>query len=214
MDSTVPYVKPRLRGVLHQVAFFIAALAGAWLLTRAQGALFWACVVYVIALCGQLGVSASYHRGTWRPDVGRWWRRLDHAFIMVLIAGTATPLFVFTHTERLSFALTVLWIGAGIGVLRALFWVHAPRWIATGLALALAWCMSPYVPELHRSLGDTNTAWLVAGGLLYSVGAVTYATKRPDPWPKTFGYHEVWHTFVVTAAACQFVAIARMVVGG
>ena len=206
--------KPLLRGVLHQVGFFIALLAGLWLLTTAHGTMFWACVVYVIALCGQLAVRASYHRGRWTPDVTRWWRRLDHSFIMILIAGTATPIAVGAHTERIRFLIMTLWIGAAIGVVRAMFWVHAPRWVATGLALAVAGCAWPYVSDIHAALGPVNTWWLIAGGLLYSVGAVSYATKRPDPWPRTFGYHEVWHTFVVLAAACHFVAVARVVNAG
>lgn len=214
MESTASLtVKPRLRGVSHQVAFFVALAAGGWLLSQAHGPLFWACVVYLVTLSGQFAVSAAYHRPTWPPAARQWWRRVDHAFIMLLIAGTGTPLAVALPPESSHSLLLVLWGGATLGVLRALVWITAPKWVATALALALAWFMWPYTTELGAALGDVTVRWVVVGGVLYSIGAVAYATKRPDPWPTTFGYHEVFHAFVILAAACHFVAVARVVVG-
>ncbi|MGV3623330.1 MAG: PAQR family membrane homeostasis protein TrhA [Archangium sp.] len=214
MESTVSaLVKPKLRGWSHQVAFFVAAAAGAWLLSRAEGPLFWACVVYLITLCGQFAVSALYHRPTWQPAARQWWRRLDHAFIMLLIAGTGTPLAVALPPEARHSLLLVLWGGATLGVLRALVWISAPKWVAALLAASLAWLMWPYTTALGAALGDVTVRWIVFGGVLYTLGAVAYAVKKPNPWPATFGYHEVFHAFVILAAACHFVAVARVVVG-
>lgn len=211
MESTAPALKPQLRGVLHQVSFFIAALAGAWLLTRATGSMFWACAVYVVALCGQFAVSALYHRPTWSAHARQWWRRVDHSMIMILIAGTATPLAVGMRTEASRTLLTILWTGAAIGVLRALFWIRAPKWVPVVVALVLAWLIAPFVPDVKATLGQATLTLMVVGGVLYSVGAVVYALKRPDPWPRMFGYHEVFHAFVCLAAVLHFIAVSRVV---
>ncbi|MFT3709876.1 MAG: hemolysin III family protein [Archangium sp.] len=211
MEQAIPLEavpeKPLLRGVSHQIFFFVALAAGAWLLTVARAEQKWACAVYLTALCGQLLVSTLYHRPTWQPAARQWWRRLDHAFIMILIAGTGTPLAVALQGDASRNLLLLLWGGASLGVLRALVWIHAPKPVAAGLALALAWFMSPFLPELRAVLGANGTAWLLAGGILYSVGAIAYATKKPNLWPKVFGYHEVFHAFVILAAACHFVAV-------
>jgi hemolysin III len=203
--------KPRLRGVSHQISFFVAGLAGLWLLTRAQGVMFWGCVVYLMALCGQFAVSALYHRPTWNPDARRWWRRLDHAFIMILIAGTGTPLALAIPKGSSHTLLLVLWVGASIGIFRAMVWIHAPKPVAAVLALALAWFTAPFLPELNAVLGAQAVQWLVVGGVLYSMGAIAYATKRPRLWPAVFGYHEVFHLFVILAAACHFFAVSLVV---
>ena len=206
--------KPQLRGVLHQISFFVALAAGAWLLTRASGAMFWACLVYLVALCGQLAVSALYHRLTWAPKARQWWRRLDHSFIMILIAGTGTPLAVALPTDSTrTFLLLLLWGGAALGVLRAMVWITAPKPLVAVLALALAWFSYPFMPALSTVMGMTSVVWLLGGGVIYSLGAVAYALKRPDPWPTVFGYHEVFHTLVVVGAACHFVTVTRVVLG-
>jgi hemolysin III len=206
-------IKPQLRGVLHQISFFVALAAGTWLLTRASGAMFWACLVYLVALCGQLAVSALYHRVTWDPRARQWWRRLDHSFIMILIAGTGTPLAVALPTDATHTLLFLLWGGAALGVLRALVWITAPKPLVAMLALALAWFSSPFMPVLGAVMGTTSLVWLLVGGVIYSLGAVAYALKRPDPWPAVFGYHEVFHTLVVVGAACHFVTVTRVVLG-
>jgi len=214
MESTVSAIlKPQLRGVSHQVSFFVAAAAGAWLLSQARGAMFWGCVVYLFALCGQFAVSALYHRPTWQPVARQWWRRLDHSFIVILIAGTGTPLALKLPPDDSRALLLVLWVGAGLGVLRALVWITAPKPVAALVALGLAWFTSPFIPALNSGLGTVSVAWLLGGGVLYSLGALAYATKRPNPWPAVFGYHEVFHAFVVLAAACHFVVVARVVTG-
>lgn len=203
--------KPKLRGVFHQVSFFIALAAGGWLLTRAHGTMFWACVVYLVALCGQFAVSALYHRLTWAPKARQWWRRMDHSFIMILIAGTGTPLAVALPSESTRTFLLLLWSGAAIGVIRAMVWITAPKPLVAVLALALAWFSYPFMPALHAAMGTTSVVWFLGGGVVYSLGAVVYALKRPDPWPAVFGYHEVFHTLVCLGAACHFVAVTRVV---
>lgn len=216
METTAPaeaLIKPRLRGVSHQISFFFAAAAGVWLLTQARGALFWGSVVYLFALCGQFAVSALYHRPTWGAKARQWWRRLDHAFIMILIAGTSTPIALALPPESSRSFLLILWGGATLGVLRALVWITAPKPVAAILALVLAWLAAPFVPAINATLGPITVAWILAGGLLYSLGAVAYATRRPNPWPRVFGYHEVFHAFVVLAAAAHFVAVSRVVLG-
>jgi hemolysin III len=214
MESTVPatLIKPQLRGVSHQVSFFVAAAAGAWLLTKASGTMFWGCVVYLFALCGQFAVSALYHRPTWTPAARQWWRRLDHSFIVILIAGTGTPLALELPPDASRSLLLILWVCAGLGVLRALVWIHAPKPVAAIVALGLAWFTSPFIPTLNAALGTASVARLLVGGVLYSLGAVAYATKRPNPWPAVFGYHEVFHAFVVLAAGCHFVSVSLVVV--
>jgi hemolysin III len=206
-------IKPQLRGVLHQVSFFVALAAGAWLLSVAKGPMFWACLVYLVSLCGQFAVSALYHRITWAPGPRAWWRRADHSFIMILIAGTGTPLALALPIESTGPFLMLLWSGAALGVLRALVWITAPKPLVAVLALALAWFSYPFMPSLSTALGPTSVAWFLGGGVVYSLGAAAYAFKRPNPWPHTFGYHEVFHALVVGGACCHFVAVARVVLG-
>lgn len=209
--AAITPVKPRLRGVLHQVSFFVALAAGAVLLARASGALRWASLVYLVTLCGQFAVSALYHRPTWGPTARQWWRRLDHAFIMMLIAGTGTPLAVAMPLESGRGLLLLLWAGAALGVVRALVWITAPKPVVAVLALALAWLSTPFLPAMGRALGPLNIALFLGGGVVYSLGALAYALKRPNPWPAVFGYHEVFHACVALGAAFHFVVVARVV---
>ena len=213
METSQSAPKPQLRGVLHQISFFIALAAGAWLLTRATGTMFWACVVYLVSLTGQFAVSALYHRLTWQPAARQWWRRLDHSFIMILIAGTGTPLAVALPSDSTRSFLILLWSGAALGVLRAMVWITAPKPLVAVLALALAWFSYPFMPALHAMMGTTSVVCFLGGGVVYSLGAVTYALKRPDPWPLVFGYHEVFHTLVVGGAVLHFIAVTRVVLG-
>lgn len=206
-------VKPQLRGVLHQISFFLAAAAGAWLLTRAEGRMSWAVVIYLVSLCGQFAVSALYHRITWQPVARSWWRRLDHSFIMILIAGTGTPLATALPVEAARPLLVLLWSGAGLGVLRALVWISAPKPLVAALALALAWFSVPFMPAMSAAMGPTSLGLFLGGGVVYSLGALTYALKRPNPWPAVFGYHEVFHALVCLGALAHFIAVARVVVG-
>jgi len=211
-DVASPRTKPLLRGVSHEIAAGVA-LAGLVALVllapgpRARvGAL-----VYGLSLVALFSVSALYHRPTWSPRVRLWMRRLDHSAIFLLIAGTFTPLCLLLGDTRAHTMLAVVWAGAGLGVLRALVWPRAPRMVATALYLVLGWAAIPIVPAMYRALGAGSIVLLAAGGLLYSVGAVIYATRRPDPFPKVFGYHELFHALVVGAAGLHFAVAAGAV---
>ncbi|MDP3498928.1 MAG: hemolysin III family protein [Myxococcales bacterium] len=207
--STPPApVKPMLRGVSHQVGFFIALLAGAALVFSATGtAAKLVCAIYAVSLANLLGTSALYHRPTWSLRARARMRRLDHSAIFVLIAGTYTPLALTLPSETARTMLTVAWVGAAIGVARALFWINAPKWVVAVLALTMGWLALLYLPTVGQVAGAPVLWWMGAGGVLYSLGALAYAFRKPDPWPRVFGYHEVFHALVLAAAVCHFVAI-------
>jgi hemolysin III len=198
--------KPQWRGVMHQVGFFVALLGGALLVALTPTARA-ACAVYAVSLAAMLGASAAYHRPNWPPKQRVWMRRLDHAAIFILIAGTATPFALALHGAARVHFLGLMWGGAGVGVMRALFWIQAPKVLVAVLALALGWAATPFLPTIAAALGTATIAWLAAGGVAYTLGALAYAFKRPNPWPARFGYHEVFHALVVVAAVCHFVAV-------
>lgn len=204
-------LKPKLRGVSHGLGFCVALVSGVWLVITARGSTVkTACAVYAASLCMLLGTSAVYHLVTWQdPVVRQRMKQLDHSAIFVLIAGTYTPL-ALTLDARSAFAmLAVAWGGAALGISKALFWVQGPRWIVATLAVAVGWLAVLYGGQLLGSLGLVHMIWLGIGGVFYSVGALIYALKRPDPWPKFFGYHEVFHLMVVAGAVCHFGVISN-----
>jgi hemolysin III len=205
--------RPRLRGVFHQYAFYVAVVAGAVLVVVADsGRERLAMGIYAVALASMFGVSALYHRVTWRsPEVRKWMRRLDHSTILLLIAGTYTPFALLAFEGRLAEAiLIVVWAGAGAGLVLNLLWVDAPTWVTALVFIALGWVGAVAVPQL-LDFGIAPAVLVFAGGALYTVGALTYAFKRPNPVPHVFGYHEIFHLLVVGAAAAHFVAIAAFV---
>ena len=205
-------IKPQLRGVLHQISLLRGARRRRVVADPGQ----WHDVLGLSGLPAARWAanprSARSTTGSRAPNARRWWRRLDHSCIMILIAGTGTPLAVALPTDATRTFL-LLWGGAALGVLRALVWITAPKPLVAVLALALAWFSSPFMPALRTVLGTTSVVWLLAGGVIYSLGAVVYALKRPDPWPTIFGYHEVFHTLVAVGAACHFVTVTRVVLG-
>lgn len=207
-------IRPRLRGVFHEWAFFASLGAAALLLVLAGSAReAVASSIYVAALAALFGVSALYHRITWSPPVRRWMRRLDHSTIFVFIAGTYTPFALLAVDGWLSWTvLTVVWAGAAAGMLLSLVWIGAPKWLAAGVYLALGWVGVLAAPQLFSGAGVAAATLVAIGGVLYTVGAIAYATKRPNRWPTTFGYHELFHVLVVVAAALQFIAVALVVV--
>jgi hemolysin III len=212
-DAPLPArVKPLLRGVSHQIAAGVA-LAGllvlVWLAPGARART--AAIVYGMSLVALFSVSALYHRPMWGARALLWMRRLDHSAIFLLIAGTFTPLCLLIGDARAHTMLAVVWAGAGVGILRALLWPKAPRALATALYLLLGWAALPLVPAMYRELGPGPLALLAAGGLLYSVGAVIYATRRPDPFPRVFGYHEIFHALVIAAAGLHYAVAAGAV---
>jgi hemolysin III len=203
-------IKPKLRGVSHQYAFFVSLGCGvALILAASDGRARLAASIYAVAVSALLGTSALYHRVTWRPSARRWMRRLDHSMIFVLIAGTYTPVALLALKGSLAGTiLIVLWAGAVGGMVFKLLWIEAPKWLLAAIYVALGLVTAAVFGELPAAIGWLGVAGLATGGLLYVVGAIVYATGRPNPWPNVFGYHEVFHALVLAAAALQYAVIA------
>ena len=202
--------KPRLRGVSHQWAFFASLLAAAALIVAAQGTREVVAIsVYVFSLSALLGTSALYHRVTWGDGARRWMRRLDHTMIFVLIAGTYTPFAVLVMEGTLAEVVLVgVWALAVGGAVLNLAWWNAPKWFTAAVYLSTGWVAIVALPQLWEKMGPVGVGLIALGGLLYTAGAIVYATRRPDPSPEVFGYHEIFHLFVIAAAAAQYAAIA------
>lgn len=205
--------KPALRGSSHFYAAWVALGAAAVLAAMTPpGVARVATSIYGAALTGLFTISAIYHRPAWPPQTRQWLRRADHAAIFVLIAGTATPFCLLALRGRGGAELlTIAWIGAAAGVLQSLFWVTAPKWLTASFYVILGWATTPYLPGLAAATDTLSIALLIGGGILYTLGAIVYGSKRPDPWPQVFGYHEVFHLLVIVAALCHFVAIVHVV---
>jgi hemolysin III len=206
--------KPRLRGVFHEIGFFIAVPLAVVLPILADGARARvAAAVFASSVVVMLGASALYHRPTWSPARRRWLRRLDHAGIYGLIAGTYTPvgLLVLSGAWRIS-VLAIVWSGAALSVLLKLFWCDGPKWLAATVGIALGWVGVVVYPQLVERLGLAPALLLLAGGLCYTAGAVVYARRKPNPVPAVFGYHEIFHALTIVAVACQYVVVAFWVV--
>jgi hemolysin III len=202
--------RPRLRGVFHQYAFFAAVAAGTVLVVLADsGRGRFAMWVYAVALAAMFGISAVYHRITWRSTrVRMWMRRLDNLGILLLIAGTYTPFALLAFDGALANAILIaVWCGVAAGVVLNLVWVGAPRWVRVPAFVALGWMGLLGVPEL-LDVGVAPAVLVFVGGALYTAGALVYGLKRPNPRPAVFGYHEIFHVLVVAAAATHFVAVA------
>ncbi len=207
---------PLLRGVLHAWAFWFALAAGAVLLALAPGAQARvAALVYGVGLCALFAGSGLYHRWRWNPRWRPLLRRIDHATIFVFIAASYTPIALLVLEGSLRTVVLVgVWAGAAGGVIFSVAWITAPRVLTAGTYLALGWFAVVTIPQLLDRLDAVPLALMGAGGLLYTLGAVVYAAKRPNPWPRTFGFHEVFHTFVTLAAAAHFAAMAGWVIPG
>jgi hemolysin III len=202
--------KPRLRGVSHQWAFFVSLGAGTALILLANGSTAHiAAAIYAFSLSALLGVSALYHRVTWSPGARRWMRRLDHTMIFVLIAGTYTPFALLVlHGTLAHVVLIAVWVMAGAGAVLNLIWWDAPKPVTAAVYISTGWIAVLAFPQLWSGLGPVGFGLIVVGGILYTLGAVVYARRRPDPRPAVFGYHEIFHLLVIAAAACDFAAIA------
>src|SRR6201997_1708174 len=210
ITSQLQPLKPRLRGVLHEYAFFISLGCGVALIVGASdGRARLAAGIYAVAVSGLLGTSALYPRVTWRPAARRWMRRLDHSMIFVLIAGTYTPVALLALKGSLATTILILmWAGALGGVIFKLAWIDAPKWLFAAVYVVLGLVTAAVFGELPAAVGWLGVAGLALGGLLYVLGAVVYASGRPNPWPKVFGYHEIFHVLVVVAAGLQYAVIA------
>ena len=212
-----PDLKPRLRGVSHQWAFIAAVVLGAALVIAAPaGEATLAAGIYAASVAALFGTSALYHRVTWSSAAARrWMRRLDHSMIFFLIAGTYTPFALIALEGTVATViLVVVWAGALGGIVLKLAWIDAPKWLIAGVYVALGWVAVAAFPQLYEGLGITATAMVAGGGVLYTLGALVYATQRPDPVPRVFGYHEVFHLLVILAAALQYAVVAFWVLPG
>ncbi len=204
-----PPEKPTLRGVSHQFAFFAAPIAAAALVLQSRSsAAAVAALVFGASLVLLFGTSALYHRVQWGPVQRQRMRRLDHAAIFVLIAGGYTPLFALvSSTAGGHGALWVIWIGAAAGAVKSLLWAHAPKWVTALLCVVLGWTVAGQVIDRAQAVGWLAIGMLVACGVIYSAGALVYALRRPDPFPRVFGYHEVFHAVVIVASVCLYVHV-------
>ncbi|EYR63665.1 DNA-binding protein [Actinotalea ferrariae CF5-4] len=203
-------LKPRLRGWVHAGAtpLVVAASVALVVMAPTAGGKVTSAVFGISAVL-LFGTSAVYHRGTWSPRTGAVLRRLDHTNIFLIIAGTYTPLTWLLLPSPLDRnLLLVVWIGAVAGLLARVFWLHAPRWFYVPVYVAHGWVAVWFLPEFAAS-GGAVIAWLIgAGGLAYTVGAVVYGTKRPNPSPRWFGFHEIFHVLTVVGYGCHYVAVS------
>ena len=202
--------KPLLRGVIHQGGFLAALGVAPFAVLSADGTRARVSVgIFAASVVACFGASALYHRVTWSARVRPWMRRLDHAGVYLLIAGTYTPVSLLALDGAWRPAiLGTVWIGAGAAILLKFAWVDAPKWLAAAIGIALGWVAVVALPELAHRVDRAAVALLVAGGLAYTYGAIVYARRRPDPAPAVFGYHELFHALTIVAVACQYVAIA------
>ena len=198
-------IKPLLRGVSHQAAAFIAFIAGAALVFAAPSArAAWGAAIYGLSLVALFGISATYHRPTWNPQQRQFMRKLDHSAIFVLIAGTYTPLTLLVFpANRGDFLLALVWGGAVLGIVQSIFWPSAPKALVALLCVALGW--------VRAGMTTLQLALIAVGGIVYTIGAIIYAVRRPDPWPTIFGYHEIFHALIIAATICHSTAIAQVV---
>jgi hemolysin III len=202
--------RPRFRGVSHRIAFFLTLPLAALLaleVDTAAGRV--AAIAFGTSVAAMFGASALYHTVTWPDAKRRWLRRLDHAGIYALIAGTYTPvgLLVLNGNWRLA-VLGIVWIGAATAIALKFLWVDGPKWLSAAIGVALGWVAVVVFPQILDRVGIAGSLLVLAGGLAYTAGAVVYALRRPDPFPAVFGYHEVFHALVIVAVACQYSAIA------
>ena len=202
--------KPLLRGVSHEIAFVAAVALGVVLIEHAKGASARAAAIaFAVSVAAMFGASALYHRVNWSPRWRRWMRRLDHAMIYALIAGTYTPFgLLVLHGGWRIVVLAIVWSGAVAAVLLKLLWVDAPKWLAAVIGISLGWVGVLVAPQLVHRLGASGFTLLLAGGVAYTAGAIVYALRRPDPLPALFGYHEIFHALVIAAVALQYSVVA------
>ncbi len=216
LDASLPVeaeIKPTWRGWIHAGTFPVAIAAGIVLICLADGApAKWSSAVFMATSLLLFGNSALYHRFNWKPRTKIVLKRIDHANIFLLIAGTYTPLAVCAlPAEKGVLLLSLVWAGALLGIGFRVFWIHAPRWLYVPLYLALGWAAIMYIVDLL----DANVAMMVlvlVGGLLYTGGAIVYALKKPNPWPGRFGFHEIFHTCTLFAFLCHWTACLLIVI--
>lgn len=219
--ESLAVVKPHLRGWLHLGSLPLTVAGGIVLIAVSSGVTRIGSTIFVLSALLLFGVSAAYHRGTWSPATWRVLRRLDHCNIFVLIAGSCTAYgLILLDARDAAPMLAMVWASALIGVAARFVWSDAPRWLSPPVYIGCAWGALLYSPDLVRGaarLGEVGPATLVllgAGALMYAGGGLVYGLQRPDPWPRWFGFHEVFHTLVIAAAIVHFVAMAGWVIPG
>ncbi len=205
--------KPRMRGRLHEIAFFVSVPAGIGLVALADtGKARFAAIVFAVGLAGVFGASAAYHRVAWSAPALRRMKRLDHSMIFILIAGTYTPLCLLALTGVWSVVmLATVWAGAITGIVLKQVNIDGMKRLSGFLYIALGWVSIVVLPQLFRNMSVTGSVLVVAGGLLYTLGAIVFAAKRPDPNPAVFGYHEIWHAFTAGAGLCHYAAVLLLI---
>jgi hemolysin III len=210
LDTVQKIIKPKLRGWLHAGTFPLALAAGIVLVVLAPTtATRVSTAIFAATACLLFGVSAVYHRGTWSPRTHAILKRLDHANIFLIIAGTYTPFSVLLLPEgKARTLLTIVWVGAVVGVLFRVLWVHAPRWLYVPAYAALGWAAVAYLPSFFANGQVAVVVLVIVGGALYTFGAIVYGLQRPDPSPRWFGFHEVFHALTVAAFAVHYIGVS------
>jgi hemolysin III len=205
--------RPRFRGVSHFYALFVAIVAAVALVVTAPGGqATFAAAVYATTLVGMFGASALYHRGTWSLTTARRLLQLDHTAIFLLIAGTYTPIALLAMSGTVQVAtLAAVWLVALAGIIFEWMPVPAPRGYVTTVYICLGWIGAFAFVPLYDETGWWGVGLVAGGGICYMAGAIVHAARKPDPWPEVFGYHEIFHVFVILAALLQYCAIAFLV---
>jgi hemolysin III len=223
VDQDLPHViadtvadllgRPRARGWIHVVSAVMAIVAGGVLVSvaaiQASPRAGWATLIYTASIVAMFSISAAYHRVSWRsPSAEKWMKRVDHSMIFIFIAGCYTPIALLAMPPRIGVqVLTIVYAGAAAGVVLKMLWPSAPRRIGVPLYLLLGYVAIWFARTLLDGAGVVALVLIVAGAVLYNVGAIFYGFSWPNPWPRTFGYHEFFHVFTVAAATCHYVAI-------
>ncbi|MBC7660830.1 MAG: hemolysin III family protein [Chitinophagaceae bacterium] len=210
--SVEKLAKPLLRGRFHEAAAFISLGACLMLLDlcRSSGE-FTTVTIYSLSLVGLFTSSAIYHRVHWGEKARSIMRRIDHAAIFALIAGTTTPVFYLTLPDPDNHkAIALIWTVAAVGIIQSIFWINAPKWLAAILYVAAGWLGFPFISAMSHVLGTSGITLMLSGGIIYTVGALIYGLKKPNPWPQIFGYHEIFHILVGVAAICHFILIKHL----
>ncbi|MEO8422458.1 MAG: hemolysin III family protein [Actinomycetota bacterium] len=205
--------KPRMRGRLHEIAFFVSVPAGIALIALANtGKARLAAGIFATGLAGVFGASAAYHRVAWSDPARKRMKRLDHSMIFVLIAGTYTPLCLLALSGVWSVVtLATVWAGAITGIVLKQVNIDGMKRLSGFLYIALGWASIVALPQMFHVMSVTGSVLVVAGGLLYTLGAIVFAAKRPDPYPAVFGYHEIWHAFTAGASLCHYMAVLLLI---
>jgi hemolysin III len=209
-----PRVKPRYRGVSHEATFYLGVVGAVVLVSAASpGLATLAAAIYALSFVMLFGASALYHRPNWSPQRRLLFQRIDHSMIFVLIAGTYTPILLLAVEPEIGTPLLwAVWLGAAVGVSKSVFWPQAPKVIMPALAVLLGWVVVAEWTAVLNGIGDRGADLILSGGAAYTVGAVVYTLKWPDPRPRTFGYHEIFHLLVIVGALCHATLVAQLAV--